>query len=95
MTLESTRRKRLKKIIPFKKKTESDIPPLKLTFYNSTTKEQVELYTNYMLHLEKYGFGWEDTSLKFKYSVRLSTDKKGLIKKSNNKYGKKIRKNYF
>ena len=48
-----------------------------------------------MLHLEKYGFGWEDTSLKFKYSVRLSTDKKGLIKKSNNKYGKKIRKNYF
>ena len=34
-----------------------------------------------MLHLEKYGFRWEDTSLEFKYSVRLSPDKKGLIRK--------------
>ena len=34
-----------------------------------------------MLHLEKYGFRWEDTSLEFKYSVRPSTNKKGLIKK--------------
>ena len=36
---------------------------------------------NSMLHLEKYGFGWEDTSLEFKYSFRYSTNKKGLIKK--------------
>ena len=34
-----------------------------------------------MLPLEKHKFGFEDTSLEFKYSVRLSTDKKGLIKK--------------
>ena len=34
-----------------------------------------------MLHLEKYGFWWEDTSLEFKYSVSLSTDKKGFMKK--------------
>ena len=32
---------------------------------DSTKKqEEVEFY-NYMLHLEKYGFGWEDTSLLF------------------------------
>ena len=32
---------------------------------DSTQKqEEVEFY-NYMLHLEKYGFGWEDTSLLF------------------------------
>ena len=58
------------KIIPFKKKTKSEIPPMQLTFYNTTTKiqEEVEFY-NYMLHLEKYGLGWEDSSLEFKYLV--------------------------
>ena len=29
-----------------------------------------------MVHLEKFGFEWEDTSLEFKYSVEFSTDKK-------------------
>ena len=70
------------KIIPFEKKTESEVPPIKITFYNTTTKKQQEVeFYNYMLHLEKYGFRWEDTSLEFKYSVRPSTNKKGLIKK--------------
>ena len=65
------------KIIPIKKKYESDIPPIKLSFYNMTTKKQEEFeFYNYMLHLENHGFGWEDTSFEFKYSVRLSTDKK-------------------
>ena len=70
------------KIIPFKKKTKSEIPPMQLTFYNTTTKiqEEVEFY-NYMLHLEKYGLGWEDSSLEFKYLVDCQLIKKGLIKK--------------
>ena len=46
-----------------------------------------------MLHLEKYEFGWEDNSLEFKYSVRLSTNKKGLIKKIS--MGKTIKKKLF
>ena len=55
--------------------------PIKLTVYNTTTKEQEEVeFYNYMLHLRN-GFGWEDNSLEFKYSVWLETDKKGLIKK--------------
>ena len=29
-----------------------------------------------MVHLEKFGLEWEDTSLEFKYSVEFSTDKK-------------------
>ena len=29
-----------------------------------------------MVHLEKFGFEWEDTSLEFKYSVEFLTDKK-------------------
>ena len=70
------------KIIPFKKKTKSEIPPMQLTFFNTTTKiqEEVEFY-NYMLHLEKYGLGWEDSSLEFKYLVDCQLIKKGLIKK--------------
>ena len=50
-------------------------PDLDLWTYNkdSTKKqEEVEFY-NYMLHLEKYKFAY--------YSVRLSADKKALIKK--------------
>ena len=47
-----------------------------------TTKKQEEVeFYNYMLQLEKYGFGWEGISFEFTHSVRLSTDKKGLIKK--------------
>ena len=34
-----------------------------------------------MLHLEKYGLGWEDNNLELKYLIRLSTDKKDIIKK--------------
>lgn len=45
-----------------------------------------------MLHREKYGFGWEDTNLEFKYLIRFSTHKKQLKK---NKHGKKKRKKLF
>ena len=60
--------------------------------YDCKRQEEGEFY-NCMLHLEKYGFGRKDTSLEFKYSVRLSTDKKGLIKKIS--MGKTIRKKLF
>ena len=43
-----------------------------------------------MLHLEKSGFGWEDASLEFRYSVRLSTNKKKTNKKIS--MGKTIKK---
>lgn len=44
-----------------------------------------------MLHLEKYGFGWEDANLELRYSVRLSTDKK----KKKNKHEKNNKKKFF
>ena len=64
------------KIIPFEKKGNSKVPNQKLTYYNTTTKkeEEVEFYY-YFLHLEKFGFEWQDASTKFKYSIELSTDK--------------------
>lgn len=45
-----------------------------------------------MLHLEKCAFEWEDTILEFKYSIRLSNDKK-IIKRID--IGKKTRKQLF
>ena len=50
---------------------------IKYTFYNTTTKRQEELeFYDYSLHLEKFGFLWQDASLEFWYSVVPSTDKK-------------------
>ena len=48
-------------IIPFQKKSAADCPPIKLTFYNTTTKknEEIEFY-NYFQHLQKFGFVWEN-----------------------------------
>ena len=63
------------KLIPFEKKESSKVPNQKLTYYKTTTKkEEVEFY-DYFLHLEKFGFEWQDASTKFKYSIELSTDK--------------------
>ena len=41
--LRSYNEEAFEKIIPFKKKTESKIPPTKLTFYNATTKKEEEV----------------------------------------------------
>ena len=70
-----------------KKKESPEVPNQKLTYYNTTTKKQeVESY-DYFLHLEKFGFEWQDASIEFKYSVELSTNNKKKINKKS-KYGK-------
>ena len=46
-----------------------------------------------MVHLEKFGFKLEDTSLEFKYSVEFSTNKKKLIRKMS--MGKATTKKLF
>ena len=62
---------------PFKKKAANELPQLKLTYYNTTTKkDETVKFDNYMQHLEKFGFTWENSTIEFKYSVELSTDKK-------------------
>ena len=46
-------------------------------YNDTTTKEQetVDFY-NYFEYLERFGFEWEEVPLQFKYSVKLSDDKK-------------------
>ena len=69
-------------IILFQKRSAADCPPIKLTFYNTTTKknEEIEFY-NYFQHLQKFGFVWEYSQLDFRYSIELSKDQKKLIRK--------------
>ena len=49
-------------------------------------QETVDFY-DYCDHLERLSFEWEEVQLQFRYSVKLSDDKKKLIKKDsmNNK----------
>ena len=69
-------------IIPFKKRSETDCPPTKLTFYNTTTKKNEEIaFYNYYEHLKKFGFEWENTALDYKFTIKLSKDEKKLRKK--------------
>ena len=71
-----------KKIIPFKK---SEATNTKYTYYDTATKNQetVEFY-DYFDRLEKFGFKWDNAAIQFKYSVKLSSDKKKLTKKKVN-----------
>ena len=86
--------KAFEKIIPFERKERSKVPNQKLIYYNTTTKKQEELeFYDYSLHLENFGFEWQDASIEFKYSVELSTDKKKLTKKIN--MGKTTRRKLF
>ena len=71
--------------IPFVKKNESDLPKLKLTFFNTTTETNEDfLMYDYIGHLKKFGFEWSvnDRNLDFKYEIKIdNSDAKKLIKK--------------
>ena len=71
----------LETVIPFQKQAPNELLQLKLTYYKTTTrKDEAVKFYDYMQHLEKFGFTWENSAIEFKYSVELSTDKK-VIKK--------------
>ena len=58
------------------------MPFIEYTFYNTNTKRNETVdFCNYQLHLKKFGFEWADAELEFLYAVKMSTDKKKLIRK--------------
>ena len=63
-------------IVSFKKKTSSEVPPIKYTFYNTNTKRSRNLTLRPHGPLGKIWVWVEDTCLEFKYFVEFSTDKK-------------------
>ena len=69
--------------IPFVKKSQSELPKIKLTYFNTSTKKNEDfLIYDFIGHLEKFGFEWIQTELGLKYEVKIdSSDDKKLQKK--------------
>ena len=79
-------------INPFQKKSEKNCPHIKLFFYISTTTKNEEIiFGNYYKHLKKFGFKWENATIDFKFSIKLSTDKKKTDKKMRMSKGARSR----
>ena len=69
-------------VIPFQKKSETDCPPIKLTFFNTTNKKNEEFSVyDYFKHIKNFGFEWKNKKLMFKFTITLSKDEKKLIKR--------------
>ena len=69
-------------LLPFVQKDESDLPKMKLTYFNTTTKKNEDfLVYNYYKHLKKFGFTWEHKTLGIKYGIRISNSDNKKIKK--------------
>ena len=71
--------------IPFVKKNESDLPKLKLSYFNTSSKKNEDfLMYDYVGHLKKFGFEWNHNALGFKFEIKI-----------DNSDSKKIKKNFF
>ena len=68
--------------IPFVKKNKSDLPKLKLLYFNTSSKKNEDfLMYDYVGHLKKFGFEWNHNALGFKFEIKID--------------GKKIKKKIF
>ena len=71
--------------IPFVKKNKSDLPKLKLLYFNTSSKKNEDfLMYDYVGHLKKFGFEWNHNALGFKFEIKI-----------DNSDSKKIKKNFF
>ena len=47
-------------LVPFVKKSESELPRIKLTFFNTITNKNEDFFVyDYYKHLKRFGFVWE------------------------------------
>ena len=69
--------------IPFVKKNKSDLPKLKLSYFNTSSKKNEDfLMYDYVGHLKKFGFEWNHNALGFKFEIKIdNSDSKKIIKK--------------
>ena len=69
--------------IPFVKKNKSDLPKLKLLYFNTSSKKNEDfLMYDYVGHLKKFGFEWNHNALGFKFEIKIdNSDSKKIIKK--------------
>ena len=63
-------------IIPFVKKNESDLPKLKLPYFNTSSKKNEDfLMYDYVRHLKEFEVEWYHNALDFKFEIKID-DKK-------------------
>ena len=69
--------------IPFVKKNEPDLPEIKLTYFNSTTKKNEDFFIyDFIAHFQKFGFEWNKNGLGLNYQIKIyPTDAKKIQKK--------------
>ena len=69
--------------IPFVKKNESDLPKIKLTYFNSTTTKNEDFFIyDFIEHFKKFGFEWNKDGLGLNYQIKIDpTDAKKIQKK--------------
>ena len=59
--------------IQFLKKNESDLPRIKFSSYNPTTKENVDFFFyDYIGHFKKFGFNWKQNDLGLEYNIKIN-----------------------
>ena len=68
--------------IPFVKKNESDLPKIKLTYFNSTTTKNEDFFIyDFIEHFKKFGFEWNKDGLGLNYQIKIDpTDAKKIQK---------------
>ena len=70
--------------IPFVRKNKSDLPKLKLSYFNTTTKKNEDfLMYNYVGHVKKFGFEWNHNALGFKSGTKIDNSDSKKKKKKN------------
>ena len=69
--------------IPFVKKNESDLPKIKLTYFNSTTTKNEDFFIyDFIEHFKKFGFEWNKDGLGLNYQIKIDpTDAEKIQKK--------------
>ena len=69
--------------ISFGKKNESDLPKLKLTFFNTSIQKNEGFFMyDYIGHFEKFGLEWYQKDLKLYYGIKIDkTDNQKIEKR--------------
>ena len=69
--------------ISFGKKNESDLPKLKLTFFNTSIKKNEGFFMyDYIGHFEKFRLEWYQKDLKIYYGIKIDKTDNQKIEKS-------------
>ena len=69
--------------ISFVKKNETDVPKIKLTYFNSTTQKNEDLILyDFFKHFNKFGFERNETNLGLKYTIKIDKTDNKKIKKN-------------